>query len=191
MFRYILISFFIFFNSAFANSNDEIINKLTKKFTSINNLQFNFIQKTEGISETGNCFLQYPKNLICRYDGNEGKEIVIKNNTLAIIKRKYKRVYPYRVSNSPFTTLLDKEKILGHIQSLENIENQNNQYIISFTNQNISTIKLYIDQTTLNISGWETAGYILNNFPIIIFRLFYAFFQRSIIITFYSNNISS
>ena len=46
MFRYILILFFIFFNSAFANSNDEIINKLTKKFTSINNLQFNFIQKT-------------------------------------------------------------------------------------------------------------------------------------------------
>ena len=159
MFRYILISFFIFFNSAFANSNDEIINKLTKKFTSINNLQFNFIQKTEGISETGNCFLQYPKNLICRYDGNEGKEIVIKNNTLAIIKRKYKRVYPYRVSNSPFTTLLDKAKILDHIKSLENIENQNNQYIISFTNQNVSTIKLYIDQTTLNISGWETAGY--------------------------------
>ena len=157
MFRYILISFFIFFNSAFANSNDEIIKKLTKKFTSINNLQFNFIQKTGGISETGNCFLQYPKNLICRYDGNEGKEIVIKNNTLAIIKRKYKRVYPYRVSNSPFTTLLDKAKILDHIKSLENIENQNNQYIISFTNQNISTIKLYIDQTTLNISGWETA----------------------------------
>ena len=120
MFKYIFILFFIFFNSAFANSNDEIINKLTKKFTSINNLQFNFIQKTEGISETGNCFLQYPKNLICRYDGDEGKEIVIKNNTLAIIKRKYKRVYPYRVSNSPFTTLLDKEKILGHIQSLEN-----------------------------------------------------------------------
>ena len=30
MFRYIFILFFIFFNSAFANSNDEIINKLTK-----------------------------------------------------------------------------------------------------------------------------------------------------------------
>ena len=158
MFRFIFIIFFFTSSFAFANNN-EIVNKLTKKFTSINNLQFNFIQKTEGISETGNCFLQYPKKLICRYDGNEGKEIVIKNNTLAIIKRKYKRVYPYRVSNSPFTTLLDKEKILDHIKSLENIENQNNQYIISLTNQNISTIKLYIDQTTLNISGWETAGY--------------------------------
>ena len=76
MFRYILISFFIFFNSAFANSNDEIINKLTKKFTSINNLQFNFIQKTEGISETGNCFYNIQKNLICRYDGDEGKELL-------------------------------------------------------------------------------------------------------------------
>ena len=63
MFKYIFILFFIFFNSAFANSNDEIIKKLTKKFTSINNLQFNFIQKTEDISETGNCFLQYPKKL--------------------------------------------------------------------------------------------------------------------------------
>ena len=36
---------------------------------------------------------------------------------------------------------------------------KNNQYIISFTNQNVSTIKLYIDQSTLDISGWETAGY--------------------------------
>jgi len=158
MFRFIFIIFF--FTSSFASANNnETIDKLVKKFTSINNLQFNFIQKTEGTSETGNCFLQYPKKLICRYDGNEGKEIIIKNNTLAIIKRKYKRVYPYRVSNSPFTALLDKEIILTHIQNLQDIENKNNQYVITFANKNVSTVKLYIDQTTLNINGWETTGY--------------------------------
>ena len=45
------------------------------------------------------------------------------------------------------------------MQKLQDIENKKNEYVITFANKNATTVKLYIDQTTLNINGWETTGY--------------------------------
>ena len=143
-----------------SKNNSEIIKKFTEKFETINNIKFDFIQTGNGPGETGTCFLSYPKKLICRYEGDEGKEIIIKDNTLAIIKRKYQRVYYYRVSDSPFATILDKEKIIEQITNIKNVYSQDGKLFFEFNNENsTSSLQLFLNKDTLDIVGWKTTGY--------------------------------
>jgi len=158
-----IIFFILFFFSpltAQSKDNSEIVKKFTEKFETINNIKFDFIQTGNGPSETGTCFLSYPKKLICRYEGDEEKEIIIKDNTLAIIKRKYQRVYYYRVSDSPFVTILDKEKIIEQITNIKNISSQDGKLFFEFNNENnTSSLQLFLNKDTLDIIGWKTTGY--------------------------------
>ena len=158
-----IIFFILFFFiplTAQSKNNSEIIKKFTEKFETINNIKFDFIQTSNDSSETGTCFLSYPKKLICRYAGDEKKEIIIKNNTLAIIKRKYQRVYYYRVSDSPFATILDKEKIIEQITNIKNISSQDGRLFFEFNNKNnTSSLQLFLNEDTLDIVGWKTTGY--------------------------------
>jgi outer membrane lipoprotein-sorting protein len=155
-----LILFFFIPLIAQSKNNSEIIKKFTEKFETINNIKFDFIQTGNDPSETGTCFLSYPKKLICRYEGDEKKEIIIKDNTLAIIKREYQRVYYYRVSNSPFATILDKEKIIEQIKNIKNVSSQDGKLFFEFNNENsTSSLQLFLNKDTLDIVGWKTTGY--------------------------------
>ena len=154
------ILFFFIHLTAQSENNSEIVKKFTKKFKTINNIKFDFIQTSNDSSETGTCFLSYPKKLICRYEGDERKEIIIKDNTLAIIKRKYQRVYYYRVSDSPFATILDKEKIIEQITNIKNVYSQDGKLFFEFNNENsTSSLQLFLNKDTLDIVGWKTTGY--------------------------------
>ncbi len=53
----LLIIFFIISISTKAENNQEIIQKITNKFDSINNIQFDFIQTNSELIEKGTCFL--------------------------------------------------------------------------------------------------------------------------------------
>jgi len=158
-----IIFFYLFFFislSTQSKNNEDFVEKFITKFKTINNIKFDFVQTNDELVETGSCFLSYPKKLICRYVGNDQKEVVIKNNTLAIIKRKYRRVYYYRVTNSPFATILDKDKITTQIKNIKNISIQDNLLIIKFNNlKDNSSLQLFVNKDTLNIAGWETIGY--------------------------------
>jgi len=158
-----IIFFILFFFiplTAQSKNNSEIIKKFTEKFERLNNIKFDFIQTGNGPSETGTCFLSYPKKLICRYEGDEKKEIIIKDNTLVIIKRKYQRVYYYRVSDSAFATILDKEKIIEQITNIKNISSQDGKLFFEFNNENsTSSLQLFLNKDTLDIVGWKTTGY--------------------------------
>jgi outer membrane lipoprotein-sorting protein len=158
-----IIFFILFFFiplTAQSKNNSEIIKKFTEKFETINNIKFDFIQTSNDSSETGTCFLSYPKKLICRYEGDEKKEIIIKDNTLAIIKRKYQRVYYYQVSDSPFSTILDKEKIIAQITNIKNVSSQDGKLFFEFNNENsTSSLQLFLNKDTLDIVGWKTTGY--------------------------------
>ena len=67
-----IIFFILFFFiplTAQSENNSEIVKKFTKKFKTINNIKFDFIQTGNGPGETGTCFLSYPKKLICEILG--------------------------------------------------------------------------------------------------------------------------
>ena len=156
----LLIFFFVISISAKAESNKEIIQKIASRFDDINNIQFDFIQTSNGLVEKGSCYLSYAKKLICRYLGDEQKEIIIKNNTLIVIKKKYQKIYYYRMANSVFATILNKKKIIKQINQIRKIAIKDNNFVIEFkNNENAGSVRLFINKDTFNIAGWETAGY--------------------------------
>ena len=156
----IFFIFFLFSSISYSDENNDLIEKFLTKFKSINNIEFNFIQTSADMVEKGKCFLSYPKKLICRYEGDDGKEIIVKNNTLVIVKRKFQRVYYYRVANSPFATILDKNKIINQIKNINEIKNENNILILKFSSDPESpNLHLFITKDTLDIAGWKTTGY--------------------------------
>jgi outer membrane lipoprotein-sorting protein len=156
----LLIVFFVISISAKAESSKEIIQKIASRFDDINNIQFDFIQTSNGLVEKGSCYLSYAKKLICRYLGDEQKEIIIKNNTLIVIKKKYQKIYYYRMANSVFATILDKKKIIKQINQIRKIAIKDNNFVIEFkNNENAGSVRLFINKDTFNIAGWETAGY--------------------------------
>ncbi|MDC0426233.1 hypothetical protein OAL80_05090 [Pelagibacteraceae bacterium] len=156
----LLIIFFTISISTKAENNQEIIQKITNKFDSMNNIQFDFIQTNGELIEKGSCFLSYTKKLVCRYLGDEQKEIIIKNNTLIVIKKKYQKIYYYRMANSVFATILDKKKIIKQINQIRKIAIEGNNFVIEFkNNKNAGSVRLFIDKDTFNITGWETTGY--------------------------------
>ena len=71
----IFFIFFLFSSISYSDENNDLIEKFLTKFKSINNIEFNFIQTSADMVEKGKCFLSYPKKLICRYEGDEGKEM--------------------------------------------------------------------------------------------------------------------
>ena len=156
----LLIIFFVISISAKAESSKEIIQKIASRFDDINNIQFDFIQTSNGLVEKGSCFLSYSKKLICRYLGDEQKEIIIENNTLIVIKKKYQKIYYYRMANSVFATMLDKKKIIKQINQIRKIAIKDNNFVVEFkNNENAGSVRLFINKDTFNIAGWETAGY--------------------------------
>ena len=156
----LLIVFFVISISAKAESSKEIIQKIASRFDDINNIQFDFIQTSNGLVEKGSCYLSYAKKLICRYLGDEQKEIIIKNNTLIVIKKKYQKIYYYRMANSVFATILDKKKIIKQINQIRKIAIKDNNFVVEFkNNENAGSVRLFINKDTFNIAGWETAGY--------------------------------
>jgi outer membrane lipoprotein-sorting protein len=69
-FYFIFISLFLFSNSQ-ADNKDKIIENLE----STKNLSFKFEQNINGKIENGNCIIQYPKKIYCKY---------IKNNKILV-----------------------------------------------------------------------------------------------------------
>jgi outer membrane lipoprotein-sorting protein len=156
----IFFIFFLFSSISYSDENNDLIEKFLTKFKSINNIEFNFIQTSADMVEKGKCFLSYPKKLICRYEGDEGKEIIVKNDALVIVKRKFQRVYYYRVANSPFATILDKNKIINQIKNINEIKSENNILILKFSSDpESSSLDLFVTKDTLDIAGWKTTGY--------------------------------
>ena len=156
----IFFIFFLFSSISYSDENNDLIEKFLTKFKSINNIEFNFIQTSADMIEKGKCFLSYPKKLICRYEGDEGKEIIVKNDALVIVKRKFQRVYYYRVANSPFATILDKNKIINQIKNINEIKSENNILILKFSSDpESSSLHLFVTKDTLDIAGWKTTGY--------------------------------
>ena len=89
---FILKIFFIYFlsiNISFADLQKDIVNKLSETET----LVFDFKQKISDKEETGNCFIKYPLLMKCNYKNSKEKTIISNGKTVAIIKKKYKKIY--------------------------------------------------------------------------------------------------
>ena len=96
-----------------ADLQKNLINKLTATKT----LSFDFKQKISDKEETGNCFIKYPLLMKCNYQNLKQKTLISNGKSVAIIKKKYKKIYYYPIKATPLFTILNKEKILSLIKN--------------------------------------------------------------------------
>ena len=88
MLKFIILIFLVSLsNQVYANNKDQIIDKLENT----SNLNFDFEQNINGKVELGNCTIQYPKKMFCKYDKKNNKTLV-SNGRYLVIKTNKSRV---------------------------------------------------------------------------------------------------
>ena len=146
---FILIFFFFLTNESFASIKNDIIKKL--KF--IKNISFNFEQNINDKIEKGNCILQYPKKIFCKYDLSN-KKILVSNGKSFVIKTT-SSYYLYPLKKTPLDLILDKNFLLDRISETDNF--YADKKIIAFKfYRNENEINLFFDKKTLNLKGTPT-----------------------------------
>ena len=126
---FLLNIFFIYLfsvSTSLADLQKNLINKLTATKT----LSFDFKQKISDKEEIGNCFIKYPLLMKCNYQNLKQKTVISNGKTVAVIKKKYKKIYSYPIKSTPLFFILKKEKIINLIRKTQPTEI--NQSLIEF-----------------------------------------------------------
>ena len=152
---FLLKIFFLFLlsiNIVLADLQKNLINKLTATQT----LTFDFKQKIADKEEIGNCFVKYPLRMKCNYKNSKGKTIISNGKTVAIIKKKYKKIYLYSIKSTPLSFILEKEKIIDLIRKSNPSELNSDLIGFIFADKKTNKVKMLFDKNSLELKGWET-----------------------------------
>ena len=74
---------------------------------------------------------------------------------MAVIQRKYKKIFYYKLKKTPLNFLLDKNSIISYIDQNEPIFSDNNVTFQVFDKKDNQLI-IKFDKENLNLKGWET-----------------------------------
>ncbi len=158
MFKFFFISIFlILLSNTHANNKDKIIENLQNT----ENFNFKFEQNINGKIENGNCTIQYPKKIYCKYLNKD--KILVSNGKSLVIKTK-SSFYRYPLKKTPLNLILDKDFLVKKIVRL-------NEKILDKTNINFSIVQndieinVFFDNINFNLVGWQTKD-IYQNFNI-------------------------
>jgi outer membrane lipoprotein-sorting protein len=145
--------FFIFFLNCFlslnANEKQSIINRLLE----IDNFTFNFEQITHNKIEKVICFVVFDNKLKCDYVDKKQKKIIINGKRLAIIHKKYNKVYFYPISKSPFVKILNKNSLIQLVRE-SNLE-LNDKIDLIYFDKNKKKITIFFEKKNFNLIGWK------------------------------------
>jgi outer membrane lipoprotein-sorting protein len=146
---FVIIIFTCLINNASASIKENIINK----FKNIENISFQFEQNINGKIENGNCTIEYPKKIYCKYDLSNQK-ILVSNGKSLVIKT-LSSYYLYPLEKTPLNSILNKDFLLNKIKSL-NERNVGENFINYKFVENENEINLFFDKKTFNLIGWQT-----------------------------------
>ena len=147
----VLIIFSFLSNSVYAELKDELI----KKIQDTNTLSFKFKQNIANKIETGNCIIKYPKLIKCDYNDSYKKRLISNGKTLAIIQRRYKKIFYYPLSTTPLYFILDKKLLVDFINNNEAVALDGLLLKYEILEKNKKFI-IFFDKNTLNLKGWKT-----------------------------------
>jgi outer membrane lipoprotein-sorting protein len=149
MFKYFLILiFFTLLSNTQASNKEKIIENLQNTVS----LNFQFEQNINGKVENGNCVIQYPKKIYCKYQ--KKNKILVSNGKSLVIKTKVS-FYRYPLNKTPLNLILDKNFLINKIVNLkENILDKT--YINFEIVENDNEINIFFDNKTFNLIGWQT-----------------------------------
>ena len=148
MFRYFIFFLFYFIiSNASADNKEKIISNLK----SVKNFNFDFEQNINGKIEKGNCTIEYPKKIFCKY--NKLNKILVSNGKSLVIKTKVS-YYRYALDKTPLNFILDKNFLIKKILKLD--ENLVDNNLINFTFlENESKINIFFNNKTFDLVGWR------------------------------------
>ena len=149
MFKYFLVLiFFTLLSNTQANNKERIIENLKNTV----NLNFQFEQNINGKVENGNCTIQYPKKIYCKYQ--KKNKILVSNGRSLVIKTKVS-FYRYPLNKTPLNLILDKNFLIEKIVNLKE-KILDKTYINFEILENDSEINIFFDNKTFNLVGWQT-----------------------------------
>ena len=160
----ILLLYLFSVNSSLADLQKKLINKITATKT----LSFNFEQKFAEKVEFGNCYIKYPLLMKCIYQNLKQKSVISNGRTVAIIKKKYKKIYYYPIKTTPLFTILKKEKILYVIRNNKPTKIDSSVIAFELIAKKSNKLKIFFDNSSLEFKGWETIDAYSNNVSFII-----------------------
>ena len=150
MFKYFFFIFiYLFF---FSNSQADNKDKIIENLESTKNLSFKFEQNINGKIENGNCIIQYPKKIYCKYIKNN--KILVSNGKSLVIKTKTS-FYRYPLNKTPLNLILDKNFLIEKIRNLKE-KKLNKDYINFEIVENDAEINVFFDDKSYNLVGWQT-----------------------------------
>jgi outer membrane lipoprotein-sorting protein len=150
--------------TSFADLQKNIINKLILTKT----ISFDFQQKVEEKEEEGICFIKYPLLMKCKYKNTKGKILISNGKSIAIIKKKYKKIYRYPIESTPLFIILNKDKVLNLIRNTQPSKMNSNTIEFEFTDKKLNRLIILFNSKTLEFKGWKTVDAYSNNVSFII-----------------------
>ena len=146
---FIIIVFFSIISNVSASIKENII----KKFIDIKTVSFDFKQNINGKIENGNCIIEYPKKIYCKYNLSNQKVLVADGKSLVV--KTLSSYYFYPLKKTPLDTILDKDYLLKKIKNLDQ-RNAGDDFINFNFVENENEINLFFDKKTYNLIGWQT-----------------------------------
>ena len=148
--KYFLI-LFIFF--PLTESVASIKNNIVKNLQNINNISFDFEQNINGKTENGNCIIEYPKKIFCKYNLKNKKVLVSNGNSLVI--KTQSSYYLYPLEKTSLNLILNKEFLITKISNLKERIIGDKFINYSFV-ENDNEINIFFDKKSFNLIGWQT-----------------------------------
>ena len=149
--KILFISFILFFNTfAFSSTKESIIENLNN----IKNLSFKFEQNINGKVETGECVIEYPKKIFCKYNLLNEK-ILVSNGKSLVIKTKNGSYYRYSIKRTPLDYILNKKFLIDEIRKIEG-RTISDKYINFTIFKDENEINIFFDKENFSLIGWQT-----------------------------------
>ena len=153
----IFILIFFYQLNIFASSKQLIKNKLEET----DNMSFKFIQKIGKKTDQGECIISYPKKIFCKYDDIFNKVLVSNGRSLVINSKKIKNYLRYQLKNTPLDLILDKKFLLGKLDQVETIKENDETFSFKSAHNN-NLLNIFFDKISYEIKGWTTTDIYLN-----------------------------
>ena len=142
--------FIIFLISTNLKANEKL--KIINKLNTIDNIQFNFSQKTNQRMENGNCVLVFPNKLKCNYKNKDQKELIVNKKMMAITQKRYGKTLFYPLSKSTFINILSKNELINIIKEGEIFVDD--YFNIVFFNESNSKTLIRFNKNDFLLAGW-------------------------------------
>ena len=146
---YFIIIFLFLTGNVLASIKENIL----EKFQNIENISFDFEQNINGKIENGNCTIEYPQKIYCKYN-LDNKKILVSNGKSLVIKT-LTSYYIYPLEKTPLYFILNKNFLLKKIKDIKGRDINDNFINYKFI-ENDNEVNLFFDKKTYNLIGWQT-----------------------------------